>query len=261
MNIYKIIGIVTLVIIIGASAFYIGKNYGAVTPKYPVGQAPTDTQTTKETSVFTASPTKGTAPLTVRFAQTATEDSRALLDYGDGTSCAVSGSSESANCANKFVHVYKTPGTYTATLRSSTGTDAASRPPFGTVTITVTGTTAACPPATAGENPKPIIRTISPSSGPVGTKITLTGCGFRGFEGDTDLWFTNSKEVKGVLYGNANNTDTSITATIPAKLCTQNTSYQGIPCPSYMDITPGAYSVTESGYGTSNAVTFTVTSQ
>lgn len=92
---------------------------------------------TNTSAKFTATPTSGAAPLTVRFSQTATDDWRASIEYGDGATCTVDGTGEAANCPNKFAHTYTTPGTYTVKLWSSTGTDGASRPPLGTLTIKV----------------------------------------------------------------------------------------------------------------------------
>jgi PKD repeat protein len=208
---------------------------------------------------FSASPQSGGAPLTVHFSQNITDDWRAIIDYGDNTACGAGGGGANVNCSNTFVHTYTAPGMYTAKLYSSTGTDGASRPPLGTATVTVTGGSVATCPTANGDSSPSNIKSITPSSGPVGTTIKLTGCNFRGFEGDTNLWFTNSSGVKGVLNGGMNNSNSLITATLPAQLCTVDNSYSGLPCPSYMDLTPGTYSVTESGYGASNSVTFTVT--
>ena len=45
--------------------------------------------------------------------------------------------------------------------------------------------------------PVPVITSITPSSGPVGTVIELKGTGLRGFEGDENVWITNSTGQKG----------------------------------------------------------------
>jgi len=103
----------------------------------PTTKTPAQTQTSLS-ETFAATPTSGTAPLTVRFTQTALDDWRAYIDYGDGTGCGTERPNDSENCS-KFTHTYTVPGTYVATLKSLTGTDGASRPPFGPVTITVKG--------------------------------------------------------------------------------------------------------------------------
>ena len=120
-------------------------------------------------SGFSATPTSGPAPLTVRFSQIATDDWRAIIDYGDGTSCAVGGTAN-PDCQNTFVHTYTAPGTYTAKLSSSTGTDGASRPPLGTATITVTGgQTSATPTATLDSGP------LTVNTAKDTAPVTLTG--------------------------------------------------------------------------------------
>jgi len=106
------------------SNFYILDNIMA-TLKWARGDNQTSTP-----AAFSAKPISGRAPLTVHFSQTVTDDWRALVDFGDGSSC---GSDE----CSRFVHTYTQPGTYTAMLRSLTGTDSASRPPLGSVSIFV----------------------------------------------------------------------------------------------------------------------------
>ncbi len=110
----------------------------------PARASATDGQSlpTKETSVFSATPVSGASPLTVRFSQSALEDWRALIEYGDGTSCSSEQPNESETCA-KFTHTYMKPGTYVASLRSKTGTDGATRPPFATLTVSVKPATSA----------------------------------------------------------------------------------------------------------------------
>lgn len=109
---------------------------------------------------------------------------------------------------------------------------------------------------------KPVITSITPSSGPVGTTIEIQGCNFLGFEGDKEIWFTNSKGEKGFLNGQmdpatrASNTVTRVT--LQQKLCQIN-SYSGLDCP-ILELAPGTYTVYSNSYGgKSNTVNFTVT--
>src|SRR3989344_5337789 len=111
---------------------------------------------------------------------------------------------------------------------------------------------------------KPVITSITPSSGPVGTTIEVHGCNFLGFEGDKEIWFTNNKGEKGFLNGQmdaatrASNTITRVT--LEQKLCQIN-SYSGLQCP-LMELVPGVYTVYSNSWGgNSNAVNFTVTAQ
>lgn len=110
----------------------------------------------------------------------------------------------------------------------------------------------------------PVITSIAPSSGPVGTTIEIQGCNFLSFEGDKEIWFTNSRGEKGFLNGQmdaatrASNTIARVT--LSQRLCKIN-SYAGLDCP-VLELAPGAYTVYSHSYGgNSNAVNFTVTAQ
>ena len=111
---------------------------------------------------------------------------------------------------------------------------------------------------------KPVINSINPTSGPVGTTIEIQGCNFLGFEGDKYIWFTNNSEVKGVMNGATDTvthtSNTTLRVTLPAKLCQVDNSYSGLPCPASLDIVPGIYTLYTHSYGgNSNVVNFTVT--
>lgn len=111
---------------------------------------------------------------------------------------------------------------------------------------------------------KPIITSITPLSGPVGTTIEIQGCNFLGFEGDKELWFTNSKGEKGLLNGQSDAATRASNAvmrvTLAPKLCQVN-SYSGLQCP-LMELVPGVYTVYSNSWGgKSNVVNFTVTAQ
>jgi hypothetical protein len=111
-------------------------------------------------------------------------------------------------------------------------------------------------------NPIPVISSISPLSGIVGTTLTITGNNLNGFEGDRLVTFTNNENGQtGVLdnYDVSATAPHTITIVIPAKICTVSTGLSGKPCPSYIQITPGVYSVSVTPWGTeSNKVQFAV---
>ncbi|OGG83493.1 hypothetical protein A3A42_04710 [Candidatus Kaiserbacteria bacterium RIFCSPLOWO2_01_FULL_55_25] len=111
---------------------------------------------------------------------------------------------------------------------------------------------------------KPVISSITPSSGPVGTTIEIQGCNFLGFEGDKILWFTNSGGVKGVIHGESDagtrTLNTVMRVTLPQTLCQSDNSYSGLPCSASLNFVPGTYTIYSNSWGgNSNAVNFTVT--
>jgi PKD repeat protein len=78
------------------------------------------------TASFTASPTSGTAPLSVQFTDTSTGSPTAWSwSFGDGT----------ASTAQNPTHTYTSPGTYTATLTAS-NSSGSSNPATRTITVT-----------------------------------------------------------------------------------------------------------------------------
>lgn len=116
--------------------------------------------------------------------------------------------------------------------------------------------------AIAPNDSGPAISSVSPSSALIGTKVELRGQNFAGFEGDKYAWIENvTTHTKGIIYGDTKNaTDTLIPFTLEGKYCTADTSYSGLPCPSYLTITPGNYEIFVVPWGKmSNKVQFTVT--
>ena len=115
--------------------------------------------------------------------------------------------------------------------------------------------------STDSNEPAPVITSITPSSGPVGTVIELKGTDLRGFEGDENVWIQNSAGQKGIIHTDSSvNSATDIKFTLANSYCTADVSYSGAPCPSNLSITPGSYSLSVDPWGTpSNAVKFTVT--
>ena len=84
------------------------------------------------------------------------------------------------------------------------------------------------------------ISTISPATLSVGGKLTVIGSGFLGH--DTLVRISNGS-VQGVLWGGMPSSDTSISMTIPGKVCTIYTGGSGAACPAYLIISPGIYTV------------------
>ena len=114
-----------------------------------------------------------------------------------------------------------------------------------------------CPVAT--DTPK--INSITPASGPIGTIVEIKGINLNGFEGDMDAIIENSKGETAVLLGMTRNEPNLIRVKIENKICRISNSYSGLPCKSYLNISPGVYNIYTSPWGkNSNKVQFTVTS-
>jgi PKD repeat protein len=115
-------------------------------------------------SSFSASPTSGTAPLSLAFRIQNVPDlvTQYSINFGDGSSC----TGGSASC-DGVTHTYAAAGTYTATLSRNFGCDSAtvSNPcgPIASINITVTTTH---PPATSF--------TASPTSGQAPLPVTFS---------------------------------------------------------------------------------------
>lgn len=152
-----------------------------------------------------------------------------------------------------------------------------STPPAATSTAETSAPTDKPAPTTpvatcAGRDPmKPYILSISPTSGPAGTKVTIKGCNLSGFEGDVGVTFERSDGKKiGVAVGTLMRKiidvaeEQTITGTIQTE-CPTGTeigAYSGLEtkCDTVVP-TPGVYTVyTITPSGKSNTVTFTVTS-
>jgi hypothetical protein len=110
-----------------------------------------------------------------------------------------------------------------------------------------------------GTDSNPVINSINPSSGSVGTVITLKGKNLAGFEGDLDAWIKNSNGQVAYLPSYGKPQANQITVLIPDKACKANNSYSGLPCKEYLPIVPGNYKIFTSPWGkNSNDVYFTV---
>lgn len=111
---------------------------------------------------------------------------------------------------------------------------------------------------------EPVIYNITPSSGPIGTKITIKGKDLNGFEGDLNARiateFNSADYSSGIMYGERNGSTDTIVTTIESSFCKQDNSYSGLPCESYFYVTPGLYEISVKPWGKeSNSVSFTVT--
>ncbi|MDO8514268.1 MAG: peptidoglycan-binding protein [bacterium] len=119
--------------------------------------------------------------------------------------------------------------------------------------------------STSNSTLDPVIYSVTPSSGPIGTKITIKGKNLRGFEGDLNARiateFNPPDYSSGVMYGDRTGSDdTTIVTTIQSSFCKQDTSYSGLPCASYFSVSPGVYEISVKPWSKwSNSVSFTVT--
>src|SRR5581483_10542979 len=89
----------------------------------------------------------------------------------------------------------------------------------------------------------PVILSLSKDTAVVGNTVTLYGCNLRGFEGDKNVWITNSAGEKGIIYGARDESTNTLTFTVPTKACTVDESYKGEPCPKFISLSPGTYNL------------------
>ncbi len=143
-----------------------------------------------------------------------------------------------------FTHTYLQAGNYTINfyVKDTMGNTATS-----TLSVMVTGMVS---------NQAPVINSLSPSAGVIGTQVTIHGSGFAQGVSIQGFHYT-------VNFGNgwadATFVDSNtITFTVPAQLT--GGCRPPMMCPNYLiQVTPGSYNVSVSNaYGTSNTVAFTV---
>lgn len=105
----------------------------------------------------------------------------------------------------------------------------------------------------------PVITSMSKNDGPVGTALDIKGCNFSGFEGDKTVWIENNKGIKGIIYGERTSTSKLLRIVIKERLCQKDTSYSGMECDAYLELTPGVYKIYVLPFGKkSNEVNFTI---
>ncbi len=108
--------------------------------------------------------------------------------------------------------------------------------------------------------PDPVISSVVPDNGPVGTSVVLKGTRFAGFESDKNAIIENYFGQRGIIYGETGSTDSLIKFKLADRYCTRDMSYIGDPCTTFMIITPGVYWIYVSPWGkSSNKIQFTVT--
>ena len=108
----------------------------------------------------------------------------------------------------------------------------------------------------------PVIFSITPKTGPIGTTFVIKGTKLNGFEGGTYLYFVKGNNETGSITATSYLPAgaTSLEFTLPDKMCTKNMGESGLPCPSYMTITPGVYTLYVRPWTKeSNTINFTVT--
>ena len=176
------------------------------------------------------------------------------IDWGDRPAYPPYGGSNSSTLSPQqnalFTHTYTQAGTYQPkfTVTNSSGQSTSS-----SLSVVVSG---------SSNSTVPVIYSISPTYGRVGTQVTIFGAGF-GYSGCTTYYCengiaTNTINFSGTTIPNVYSFNgTSLTFTIPSNL---NTCYSGQYCIQYYaPVNPGIYpiSVTNTN-GISNSVNFTV---
>ncbi len=207
------------------------------------------------TNVLTASPNAGVAPLSVTFTGNANAGCNGgtfELAYGDGQWNTVSIPADACNGQFTQAHTYTAAGTYTATvfqymacLHSSPRCMIAQPAPLGTATVVVTG---------SGTPSAPVIYSITPTQGSVGTQVTIVG---NSFTADNVVHFG----MGGTQHVASSNNGTTIVFTIPQAVgpCDLVTQGQQICAAVLQLVTEGSYNVSVSNtLGQSGTQNFTV---
>jgi hypothetical protein len=197
--------------------------------------------------IFAATALEGTAPLPITFTIIDPQGSVSnyAINFGDGSS----GSTWSSNGGvTSFVqdHTYTAAGTYTATLVSSGGSV------VGTVTITV-----AAPVL-------PVISSITPTAGPNGTSVTITGSGFIQGMSACGQGCTGGGIAGGTLVyvdGRVMSAGAYVAPTTLTFVIGMFNAGNGVPAATLNDVlTVGTHQIyVTTPNGTSSAVTFNVT--
>ncbi len=115
----------------------------------------------------------------------------------------------------------------------------------------------------------PVITSITPSSGPIGTIVEIKGQNLSGFEGDLNVYFEGQDEREILLtdtFGDYSKTGSSLIKVKVKEPCQEGEkvigSYSGMPqeC-NFVKLDPGEYKVYVRPWGKeSNKVKFTITS-
>jgi hypothetical protein len=104
----------------------------------------------------------------------------------------------------------------------------------------------------------PVITSLSAYSGSIGDTFEIRGCNFSGFEGDIFAIIENSQGMSASI-GGPGSTSKLMKITLSSPLCQQNNFYSGLPCTSWLTLTPGTYKIYTNPWGKkSNEATFTI---
>jgi len=117
-----------------------------------------------------------------------------------------------------------------------------------------------CPNNSNTDNTNPvIIDKISKQTFKIGETVYITGTNLSGFENDKNIWIQNNNGEKGIIYGTKDSTSEKIIFAVENKHCSEDTSYSGLPCSKYINITAGDYTIFTSPWGKdSNKVAITI---
>lgn len=141
-----------------------------------------------------------------------------------------------------FTHTYYTAGTYTVIFTVS---NQAGESNTSTMTVSV---------GSGGTTSAPAISYILPTSGRIGTQVTVTGSGFSLYGNTVHFGIGGVQNVPSY-------NGTTLSFIVPNTLSPCDVLTAGQYCAQYQQfVTPGAYNVSvTNGSGTSNVFTFTVT--
>lgn len=148
----------------GKNYYFAIKAYNAAGAQSEFSNEVSATTPVGTTANFSASPTSGTAPLTVSFANSSTGATSYSWNFGDSAS-----SSNTSTAANP-THTYNSAGTYTVTL-NATGAD-------GTKTKTLTNYVTVAAPAASNQAPNGTIATPTANvTVTAGSSVSFQGSG------------------------------------------------------------------------------------
>lgn len=221
---------------------------------------------------LSAQPTEGVAPLPVRFSTVgASSTQQYVLTYGDGS---ISGAFAGGSTT---VHTYTKAGDYTATLSPyvacmySTPRCEIAVMMLAQTHVVVTSTSSATSTATATTTPR--IISLQPTSGAIGTQVTIGGSGFTG---DNTILLNGAVAAKNVAAqpaifhcpmipaGSTTTTCGNYAQTLTFRVPDSMGPYcpAGQFCALYLlRVAPGAYALSvRNENGTSATSTFTVAS-
>ncbi len=153
-----------------------------------------------------------------------------------GTTVTITGTNFSTTPANNTVKFNGTTAVATASTATSITTTVPTGATTGKISVTIGGNTATSATDFTVNIPLPTITSFTPTSGPVGTTVTITGTNFNTTPANNTLKFNGTTAIVTASTG------TSITTTVP------------------LGATTGTITVTVAGNTATSATNFTVTS-